>query len=189
MKKLALAFNRKKIHATKKLKKELFKGLSHKQPSEDSLKRIRKLIKDGADVNARYDSSDTFLMQIVLMGHADTAKIFLESGADVNLKRKDDNTALTIALICWRPEQLEIAKLLVEAGTDFNTPNNLGQTALSLAQDRGHSDLIQLMQGRNAAKEQQAKKDYEDFIRSQVILQNDIPAMKKIKIKPRNNKK
>ena len=56
------------------------------------------LLDKGADVNAkRGDSGQTPLMLATLRGEADTVKILLEKGADVNIRGNSGKTALDIA--------------------------------------------------------------------------------------------
>jgi len=64
---------------------------------EGNTSKIEKLIKKGADVNAKNKAGVTALMLAAVNGHTDIVKLLLDKGADVNVKDKDGKTALMYA--------------------------------------------------------------------------------------------
>ena len=56
---------------------------------------------------------NTALMRATIHGHIETARLLLDSGANVNYKRKDGDTALLIAI---EKNQAEIVQLLLDRG-------------------------------------------------------------------------
>eukprot|EP00404_Azadinium_spinosum_P056961 CAMPEP_0180779282 /NCGR_PEP_ID=MMETSP1038_2-20121128/46299_1 /TAXON_ID=632150 /ORGANISM="Azadinium spinosum, Strain 3D9" /LENGTH=259 /DNA_ID=CAMNT_0022814557 /DNA_START=97 /DNA_END=874 /DNA_ORIENTATION=+ len=119
------------------------------------------LIRAGADVNARaaeggfplrctavalslpgplsvfnFVGDDSFQKRMAVM------KILIESGADVNMKDPDGDTALHAAAVHGR---LESVKLLVQAGADTAAANVQGQTPLRLAEVEGHAQIVEYL--------------------------------------------
>ncbi len=79
---------------------------------------VKRLLNEGADVNAKYDYDYTALMYAASSALNDTVKLLIENGADVNAKNRGGATALTIAA---RSGNAETAKLLAEKGADIDT--------------------------------------------------------------------
>ena len=91
------------------------KALSE-SPNAADVAEIRRLIKDGADVNVRNKFGVTPLIMASLLGHTDVVKLLLAAGADVNAKANkggEDYTALRIAKMRGHTQ---IIKLLTEHG-------------------------------------------------------------------------
>ncbi len=96
--------------------------------------RIRELILDGADVNAKNDKGWTSLHGMCrgrrISMSPEIFTLLIEAGADVNARDNDGYTPLMLA--CGK-ESAEIVTLLIEAGADVNVKNDYGKTALNLA--------------------------------------------------------
>ena len=75
-------------------------------------------------------------------GNAETVKLLLERGADVNAKDNDGWTPLQHAA---KRGNVEIIKLLLEKGADVNAKSNDGVTALMSAAKRGYMEIIKLL--------------------------------------------
>ena len=77
-------------------------------------------------------------------GSAETARLLLDNGADVNLRAKTKfrNTPLQAALLTG---QYETAKLLLEHGADPNVRQTKGFTPLQEAAFLGRRDLVDLL--------------------------------------------
>ena len=71
-------------------------------------------------------------------GYKDLANFLLENGADINVRDKDGNTALMLAII---NENTEIATFLIENGADVNAKTDSGETVLMVAA-RNYEDAI-----------------------------------------------
>ena len=63
----------------------------------NSLKAIKSLIKEGADVNATNRNDDTALMYAAYKGDKQTGELLIENGADVDAINKNGYTALMYA--------------------------------------------------------------------------------------------
>ena len=64
---------------------------------EGNTSKIEKLIKKGADVNAKDENGAPVLMAAAANGQTEIVKMLLDKGADVNVKDKDGKTALMYA--------------------------------------------------------------------------------------------
>lgn len=114
---------------------------------------VRLLLIRGADVNlALRWSGDTPLMLAARDGFADIAATLLDGGADMNRQNNDGQTALMIAIENrhrraqgWPDEFFETVRILVERGADVNLADNNGKTAVMLAEERGYSDIVDLL--------------------------------------------
>ncbi len=89
--------------------------------------RVRLLLKQGADVNARDEDGKTVLMYACDYGLIDIARMLLEYGANVNAKDKYGGTALMEG--CYDNE-IDIVRLLLEYGANVNAKDKYGVTAL-----------------------------------------------------------
>ncbi|HEV2601497.1 MAG TPA: ankyrin repeat domain-containing protein [Candidatus Babeliales bacterium] len=63
----------------------------------DAIKRIKKLLARGADLNAKNQQGITPLMEAAMIGRLDVAQFLVSAGADIDIKDKYGKTALEIA--------------------------------------------------------------------------------------------
>ena len=104
-----------------------------------NLEELKKLIKSGADVNAKNEYGNTALIYAAWNGHTDCLSALIVAGADVNAKNNDGYTALTLAA---RDGQTDCVAVLISAGADVNAKNDDGNTALILAACMGHTECV-----------------------------------------------
>ncbi|MBM4023806.1 MAG: hypothetical protein FJ280_00140 [Planctomycetes bacterium] len=114
---------------------------------EGELNRIRSLIAEGADVNAKETDGNTALHWATHEGHAEAAKILLAHGAHVNARQTNGFTALHGA--AWQDRQ-DIADLLITAGADRNARCSHGTTPLHVAVWWGKSRTAELLMEKGA---------------------------------------
>lgn len=112
------------------------------------LDTVRRLLDQGADINAKGNTGATALMMACWWGHVDIVKLLLDRGANVNAKGLDGYTALMEAA---RYGRFEIAELLLERGAHVNAKTAMGKTARSFAKDKGHTRLEELLLDYGAA--------------------------------------
>ena len=107
-------------------------------------KLVRKLLDEGADVNAKSGSGSTALMMASSKGHKEIVAMLLEKkyGADVNVKNNEGWTALDRASL---NEHTEIVEMLLKNGADVNTKDNGGYTALIEASRKGHTEIVAML--------------------------------------------
>jgi|GEM_PF-1203050 len=130
-------------HAAKRSEKEqarLNKGLLD-AASRGRLKKAERLIRAGADLNARDDKGRTPLMHAAsqskqIIGifpsteYLGTCDLLIENGADVNATDNKGNTALMWAAY---NKDTETCKLLLGKGAKIYAQNTYGSTATSMA--------------------------------------------------------
>ncbi len=72
-------------------------------------------------------------------GHLEIVKELIKSGADVNAKSNNSNTALMGAAVYG---DLEIIKELINSGADINAKNNINETALDVAKMNKRAEIV-----------------------------------------------
>lgn len=109
------------------------------------LEKVRSLLEEGADINAKDQHGQTALMNAAHAGQVELVRLLIENGADLNVTAKYNLSALMLALIT---HHVEVARLLIEAGADIDIRGNknfFAKTALVLAEDGGHSEIVALL--------------------------------------------
>ncbi len=104
--------------------------------------RIRELIADGADVNARNKFGVTTLFMASEYGRTEIVNLLLAAKADVGIPRKDGATPLLQA--AWKGH-IEIARLLVAENAIVDAANKHGMTPLYLASQEGHTESVKML--------------------------------------------
>ena len=121
----------------------------HDAAETGDLNKVKRLLRKGADVNAKEFNGYTPLMWAVAhTGHVEIVKVLLEKGADVSVRGKSKNeTPLGIASHFGG---LEIVRLLLDKGADITAKDNDGSTPLMLATRRNHKAVVALLRERGA---------------------------------------
>ncbi len=113
------------------------------------LAEVRRLLKDGGDVNAAMGDGTNALHHAAMRGDAEMAGVLLSAGANVRATtRLGGYTALHLA--SQRGHDRVIA-LLVEAGANPNHPTATGATPLMLAAASGHVPAVKQLLAHKAA--------------------------------------
>jgi ankyrin repeat protein len=89
---------------------------------------VQRLLRQGADVNARAEDSTTALMLATAFGDIQLVNVLLEHGADVNAKNRARATALM-----WAVGDADKVRALLERGADVNARADSGRTPLMIA--------------------------------------------------------
>ena len=117
--------------------------------------KVRLLLTDGADVNAKDKFSQTALMYSSRVGNIDLVRLLVESGADLNITAKYNLSALMLAVINEHPE---VVRFLITAGADLTIRGGNGaigfydKTALVLAKERAQELVINLLEEAGATE-------------------------------------
>ena len=104
--------------------------------------KVKKLLEEGADINAKDEDGKSALQMASSYGHTDIVKLLLEAGADINAKDNDWGTALSNAVM---NEKQQVVKLLLEKGADVNQPNKDGETPIIHAIYFGDVEIVKML--------------------------------------------
>ncbi|MED4534792.1 ankyrin repeat domain-containing protein [Metabacillus fastidiosus] len=113
---------------------QLIQAVEHK-----NTETIKKLIKDGVNVNTQDSEGRTAVMIATYNNDVESAKLLISSGADVNIQDNMENSPF---LYAGAEGYLDILKLTIEAGADPSITNRYGGTALIPASEHGYVDVI-----------------------------------------------
>jgi|GEM_PF-2312432 len=109
---------------------------------EGDVERVKKLLKKGADPNARNVVSWTPLHVAASKNHIEITKLLLEHGADPNVQEEHGRTPLHVAA---SKNHVDVVKLLLERGADPNTQDENGHTPLHYSAFYGQVDVVRLL--------------------------------------------
>ena len=111
---------------------------------QNRVETVKVLIDNGADVNAKIQSSIevTALMIAARYGYTDIMKILIDNGAEVNTRSDGGYTALMRAA---RNGQTKAIKILIDNDANINVYNNGGASALWHAAASNHLDIVKFL--------------------------------------------
>jgi len=114
--------------------------------SKDNLKKVKHLVeKKGADVNCTWQINGAIqiplIVYVVMEKKSEIATYLINRGANVNAK---DGFGMTSLMWASYNGDVELVKLLLEKGADKNIEVK-GQTALSAAEEKGFTEIIELL--------------------------------------------
>lgn len=108
-----------------------------------NIKKVERLIDQGADVNDLNKSGDTALMMAAEDGQGDVCELLIAKGVDVNAQNKSGETALMKAAYFGHRK---VCELLIAKGADVNAQNyKTGDTALMSAAIAGRKKVCQFL--------------------------------------------
>jgi len=109
---------------------------------ENSLSKVKALIKEGEDVDRRTPSGSTPLMFAADGGNAEIARYLLKEGADVNARNGTNNTALVFAAA---KGHANVAADLLRKKADVNARNLSRGDALIYAVIHNRADVVRIL--------------------------------------------
>jgi ankyrin repeat protein len=113
-----------------------------------NLERVRALIAQGTNVNARDGNRITPLGNAIFRNNLPIVQELITLGADVNARNNHGGTELITAVVTRR--QLPIIRELITRGADVNARDNFGDTALIHAASRDQLPIIRELITRGA---------------------------------------
>jgi hypothetical protein len=133
-------------------------GTHQREISQDPIRvqALLLLIDDRAE-NDRV--AETLFYSAAIEGHINTLRFFIENGYGIrrDIRGFDDSSRRTIALHhAAFAGRLEAVTLLADNRAELNQIGllHIGMTALELAQERGHTAIVDLLRGRGARERQ-----------------------------------
>ena len=114
----------------------------HAAAAEGNVAAIRKLLSQGADVDARDHSGRTALLAATHANRSAAALALIEAGADVNAKDGIDDSPY---LYAGARGHIEILRMTLAHGADLRSTNRYGGTALIPAAERGHVETVRTL--------------------------------------------
>ena len=110
---------------------------------DEDINAVRKLIREGANVNGKNSGGRTPLHEAVRDGLTDIANVLIDNGADVNATTSGfGDTPLHYAV---RFEHNDIVRILIDAGANVNAADNKGITPLHEAAKDGNAVLVNIL--------------------------------------------
>lgn len=103
---------------------------------------VNRLLRMGADVNARASNGSTPLMFAAQTGYTDVIRQLCRKGADVNAVNVS-LSARSALFFAARANQLEACKCLVELGANLSAKSDAGESCLLWAAAANSSDVVQ----------------------------------------------
>jgi ankyrin repeat protein len=95
-----------------------------------TVEEVERLIKEGADIDAKDSDGQTALVFASKKGHSVIVELLLKHDADINAKDSGGGTALMWASV---NSHIAITQILLEAGSDINARNDYGNKAIHFA--------------------------------------------------------
>jgi ankyrin repeat protein len=114
----------------------------HQATEQQDTEQVKKIIKDGMDLNEQDSQGRTPLMIAAYNEDYDTAKVLIEEGADVNIQ---DNMKNNPYLYASAEGCTDILRLTIEAGADTKITNRYGGTGLIPASEHGYVDVVDML--------------------------------------------
>lgn len=114
----------------------------HEAAAASDVELVRRLIAEGADVNAQGPSQRTPLHYAAIAGHREVAQVLLDSGADVEARDRWGDTPLHGAA---EYAHLDVTELLLERGADANAKDDYGATPLHVVGWSCDGGIVELL--------------------------------------------
>jgi ankyrin repeat protein len=116
-----------------------YRGL-HEAAARGSVDDIRRLVREGASLNARDSNGRTPLHVAAFQGHGAAARALIEAGADPHLLDNQRYDAVTIAAV--RNDVRTLAALLASGASAKLVTSIYDGTALIAAAHLGHDEIV-----------------------------------------------
>lgn len=108
------------------------------------------LIENGANINARARWDYTPMYYAAWSRNTEMVELLVEEGADVNAKDEWDWTPLHY--MAQHDYYRDMAEFLIAKGANVNAEDRWGWTPLQVAEDKGHTEIVELLR-KHGAKE------------------------------------
>jgi ankyrin repeat protein len=159
---LSLAKHGKHAEVINILRQHGAKESLHNVMAAGDIDQVKRLISEGADVDAKDGKGQTPLHLAVLAGRKDIVELLIANGADINVKSNTWDTTPLIAAL--RSGHEDIAKMLIAKGADVNARalgdyTALHWTACNRTRMTGATDIMKLLLAKDADIEARQEHD------------------------------
>jgi len=113
------------------------------------IERVRALIREGVDVNARFGDDSTALHWAAYWDDGETVELLLSAGAQVNAA--DDHGITPLWLACANGATAATIERLIRAGAGVDVSHSSGESALMSAARTGNAAAVGLLLSSGAA--------------------------------------
>ena len=134
-----------------------------KAAKKGDLPEVRRLIAEGADINAKdqddYEHGATALILASANGYREIVQLLLDKGANVNAKMSGIDDGVTALMEASKGKDVKIVQALLDKGANVNAEATMGATmilsgsrvtALTIACLNGDREIIQLLLSKGA---------------------------------------
>ena len=109
-------------------------------------KPMEEAIRNGTNVNKKFDGGGNFLMAASALGCTETVRILIDAGANLNARSDDGiNDGITALMAASGEGHTETARMLIDAGANVNAKDDKGWTALMFASRLGHTETARML--------------------------------------------
>lgn len=105
------------------------------------LEEVKRLLREGASVDARDPVGNTALLAAVLANHLAVAEVLIEAGSDVNEPDRRRQSAFLIAT-SEVGDDARLVELMLEHGADVEARDGYDGTGLIRAAERGYVQIV-----------------------------------------------
>ncbi|MBN1974174.1 MAG: ankyrin repeat domain-containing protein [Sedimentisphaerales bacterium] len=144
---LDIARQRKNNEMVNLLRKHGVKETLFSAVSSGNIDEIKRLISEGANLEARDDGDYTALIRAVPRNQKEIIEFLLDKGADIEAKQEHGATALACAAYAGNTE---MAEFLIEHGANIEAMTLYGESPLCRSVGQGHIDTAALLISKGA---------------------------------------
>ncbi|WP_295157344.1 ankyrin repeat domain-containing protein [uncultured Brachyspira sp.] len=110
------------------------------------IKKIKKLIALGVNINSKDFSNKTPLMYAAEDGAVETIEYLIKNGASINETDVRGDSALIIAV---KNNNIKASQILIESGANLQIKNEDYKDALSIAKDMEYKEIIEFIENKS----------------------------------------
>lgn len=145
--KLSFSYKQKIEREKNKLTKTIFEMVNEKNYD---IFKIMALLELGADVNAKRGDFSSLIFSSIYRKDIALMNLFIQFGADVNLKIKGGITPLHVAVLFW--DDSEAIEILLANGADAHSEDDLGLSSFDWAKALNKLDIVYAMEKKSKGR-------------------------------------
>jgi ankyrin repeat protein len=112
------------------------------------LDMVKLFLDKGADIHTKSNNGDSLLVHAIDSNQPDIVEFLLQNGLDINERHNIVGTTPLMAAAVMNREK--IAAILINKGANITAQLQNGDTALALAIQKGHKNIVKLLQTANS---------------------------------------